>query len=302
MDEITQLARQKIPFAFVLSYDKKDLIIERLDALKQIAFEKSSQTEFILTPYARDPISFESYKSAYDRVIAQIKSGNTYLLNLTFSTPIKSKHSLFEIYKRAKAKYKVYLKDCFVSYSPETFVTIENGWIYTYPMKGTISKEVNGAKHKLLSDPKELAEHTMVVDLLRNDLGIVGNSVKVEKFRYVEDIGGLLQMSSKIGAQVKNWQDRLGEIIDAITPAGSITGTPKKSTCQIIDSIETHKRGFFTGIFGVYDGTSFDSCVLIRYVQQQDGGLIYKSGGGITLDSDVKKEYNELQKKIYLSQ
>jgi len=301
MDEITALAKKKIPFVFVLSYDKSECIVERVDKLQQIRFEISSKKNFITKRLRSKPISFERYNDAFHKVMEQIKKGNTYLLNLTFPTKITQKLDLEQIFHYSDAKYKVLVKDKFVSFSPETFIKIKDDRIFTFPMKGTIDATIKDAKKQILDDEKEKAEHTMIVDLLRNDLGIVAQKVRVERFRYVEDIGGLLQVSSQISAELSNWQSRLGEIIDAITPAGSITGTPKKKTMQIIADVEGYKRGFFSGIFGYFDGESFDSCVLIRYIEKDGEDLIYKSGGGITIDSDAKKEYQEMIKKVYIS-
>lgn len=301
MQQLTYYAKKKIPFAFVLSYDKSELIVEPLEKLQKISFEVAHDAKYQLQPLAKNPIAFAAYQKAFDRVIDHIKNGNTYLLNLTFSTNLDLKTDLEQIYKQCSAKYKVMVKDRFVSFSPETFVQIEGQTISTYPMKGTIAKTHKDARNRLLHDPKEIAEHTMIVDLLRNDLGIVGKEVEVAKFRYIEDVGGLLQASSQIVAQVPHWRERLGEIIDMITPAGSITGTPKRKTREIIQEVERDNRGYFSGIFGVYDGQSFDSCVLIRYIEKTKDRYRYRSGGGITIDSDAAKEYAEMLQKIYLS-
>jgi len=172
-------------------------------------------------------------------------------------------------------------------------------------MKGTIDASIDKAKEKILSDEKELAEHIMIVDLLRNDLSIVAKDVMVKEFRCVESIEAgdkkLLQVSSHIyGKLSSKWQGNLGNILKAILPAGSISGTPKKSTLNIIEEIEDYDRDFFSGVFGVFDGDSFDSGVMIRFIQKVNNKLIYKSGGGITLDSDAKCEYKELLDKVYL--
>ena len=181
----------------------------------------------------------------------------------------------------------------------------EEGTIRTYPMKGTIDAAVPDAEAKILANEKEMAEHVMVVDLLRNDLGIVGREVRVERFRYVDRIETadktLLQVSSRIRAKLApDWRSRLGEILERMLPAGSVTGTPKRKTCEIIDAIEEHERGFFTGIFGVFDGKSLQSAVMIRFIEQTPEGLVYKSGGGITIDSDAEAEYREMIDKVYL--
>jgi para-aminobenzoate synthetase component 1 len=252
------------------------------------------------------PIAKTRYKIAYDRVLHNISLGNCYLFNLTFATPITIDKSLKDIFLASNAKFKFYHKDSFVCFSPERFVKIEDNKIYTYPMKGTIDSTIENAKEKILNDKKELAEHTMVVDLLRNDLGSIGSDVKVEEFRYIDkidtDTDSIYQVSSKISAKLEdNWQERLGDIIDTILPAGSITGTPKHKVVELIDKIEDYDRGYFSGICGYFDGDSFDSGVMIRFIEQNGDKYIYKSGGGITSDSDLDSEYKEMIKKIYIT-
>ncbi len=134
------------------------------------------------------PISYEEYKKKFDYIQENIKAGNSYLLNLTSKTQIDSEYSLDEIYEKANAKFKLKFFDDFVCFSPEKFIEIKKNKIYTYPMKGTIDASIPNAQAKILGDIKEMAEHTMVVDLLRNDLGIVSNKVRVEKFRYIDKI------------------------------------------------------------------------------------------------------------------
>jgi para-aminobenzoate synthetase component 1 len=251
------------------------------------------------------PIPFQEYKKKFDKVIEEIKKGNTYLLNLTQPTKIKTQLSLYEIYLNANAKYKLKYKEEFVCFSPEAFITIKNNTISTYPMKGTIDATISNAKEKILTDQKEMAEHIMVVDLLRNDLSMVASNVKVKDFRYISSIDAgekkLLQVSSHICGDIgENWQERLGDILKTLLPAGSISGTPKKKTLEIIEDIEGYERGFFSGVFGVFDGKDFYSGVMIRFIQNTQHGYIYKSGGGITLESNANDEYNELLDKVYI--
>ena len=174
-------------------------------------------------------------------------------------------------------------------------------------MKGTIDANISNAKNKLLNNKKELAEHTMVVDLLRNDLSMVSQNVRVNKFRYIEKIKAgnkeLLQASSEIvGDMDKDWIQNWQNIIRTLTPAGSISGTPKRKTMQIIKEIEQYNRGFYSGIFGIVDEKNkfLDSAVIIRYIEKTNKGFIYKSGGGITIDSDFESEYQEMIDKIYI--
>ncbi len=293
---------------FIIDFEAKNFFISPIKSLpKNILFEmdakaKKSRKKIEYTKY---PISFDRYKKAFFKVKEEIKKGNTYLLNLTFASKIKTNLSLKEIYTFSDAKYKLYFKDKFVCFSPETFIEIKNNKIYTYPMKGTIDAKIKNAKEKILNNQKEMAEHTMVVDLLRNDLSIVAKKVRVEKFRYIEKIRAgdreLLQVSSKISGELENnWNKRLGDILLSLLPAGSISGTPKKSTVEIIKKVENYDRGFFTGIFGIYEKKSLKSAVMIRFIEKIENEMFYKSGGGITIDSDLLSEYQELQDKIYV--
>ena len=316
MDKITKLAKKREPFLFLLSYDLKEQFVQALSELDDDVFFKiGHQRNYPKQPIANSikkayylkkyPLDFTLYKNSLDKVLEEIRSGNTYLLNLTFKTPIETNLSLKEIFTYAKAKYKLYFKDQFICFSPEKFIEIEDNTIRTYPMKGTIEASIPNAKKKILANEKEMAEHVMIVDLMRNDLGMVATEIKVEKFRYVEKITAgdkeLLQVSSKITAKLSNnWRENLGELLKTLLPAGSITGTPKHSTVNIINHIENYNRGFYTGVFGIFDGESLYSAVMIRFIENEEGKLYYKSGGGITIDSDAKSEYEELKDKIYL--
>jgi para-aminobenzoate synthetase component 1 len=296
---------------FLIDFNKNTLV-KNVNELNNVYFSFPSFSNYEFKRVEKDlilkkhPVSFEEYKNAFERVIDEIKKGNTYLLNLTFPTEIETNFSLIEIFNASKAKFKLYFKDKFVCFSPERFVRIKNDKIYTYPMKGTIEANIPNAKEKILNDTKEMAEHTMVVDLLRNDLGIIGREVKVNKFRFIDKIKAgdkeLLQVSSEIEATLpKNWQNNWLNIIKAMLPAGSVTGTPKKKTVEIIKSVENYDRGFYTGIFGITDEKTFlDSAVIIRYIEKNNSQFIYKSGGGITIDSNVKDEYEEMIKKVYI--
>lgn len=300
---------KKEPFFFITNYDQTQYEVIPLNSLpNDIQFEISDTPKINhhTTQLEKKYISFEAYSKKFDLLKEEILNGNTYLANLTAQTQIKTKLSLNEIYTIANAKFKLFYKDKFVCFSPERFCEIYDNTIYTYPMKGTIDSKIPNAKEIILNDKKELAEHTMIVDLLRNDLSIVSKKVKVEKFRYCDYIQAgdkeLIQISSKIsGALEDTWENNIGEIITSLLPAGSITGTPKRKTVQILQEIEKYDRDYFTGVFGVYDGTKLDSSVIIRFIEKDsDGNYVYKSGGGITSDSCAKKEYQEMCDKVYI--
>ena len=226
------------------------------------------------------------------------------LVNLTFQTEI-SPVSLKEVYEKAKAKYKIIYNDEWVCFSPEIFVKIEENQIKTYPMKGTIIASLPDAASILLNNQKEIDEHHKVVNLLSDDLKKVATEVHTTKFRYIDVIekstGNLLQTSSEIvGNLPENWQSHLGDIFSDLLPGGSISGAPKEKTLSIIEQAETYDRGFYTGIAGIFDGNSVDSCVLIRFIEQINQKFYYKSGAGITAKSNPQDEYNEIIEKIYI--
>lgn len=308
-DDLNKLAKDKKPFLFICDFKALDIDVFPLNELHKHDIEFNISDKNSLNNYKqnikKEPISFQEYKKKFDLVQENIKSGNTYLLNLTASTHIETELTLKDVFLKANAKYKLRYKDKFVCFSPESFVQIKDNKIHTFPMKGTIDASVENAQEKILKDKKEMAEHIMVVDLLRNDLSIVSSNVRVDKFRYIDKISAgnkeLLHVSSHISGELEdNWNERLGDILKALLPAGSISGTPKKSTLEIIDKIENYDRGYFSGVFGIYDGETLDSGVMIRFLEKRKDGYIYKSGGGITLDSDVNNEYKELLDKVYL--
>ena len=172
-------------------------------------------------------------------------------------------------------------------------------------MKGTISCSVTNAEQVLMSDVKEAAEHATIVDLIRNDLSKVAHHVRVKKYRYVEKLhtncGDILQTSSEIIGQLPpDYRNSLGDIIMAQLPAGSITGAPKRKTMEIIHQAEGYDRGFYTGVAGACRDGKLDSCVLIRFMDKENGKLFFKAGGGITAKSDCKKEYEEVIEKTYV--
>jgi para-aminobenzoate synthetase component 1 len=231
--------------------------------------------------------------------------GDSFLLNLTMPSVVRTPHTLLDFYLSANARYKLWIKDQFVVFSPETFVTIEQGIIRSFPMKGTIDASVKDAEIKLLESEKELAEHYTIVDLIRNDLSMVAKNVRLERFRSIERIQthrhAILQMSSQIAGDLPpNFHCRLGDIFLQLLPAGSITGAPKRKTVEIIKNAENYNRGFYTGVMGIYDGSALFSAVMIRFLEQERDHLLYKSGGGITVQSKCDEEYQELIDKIYV--
>lgn len=253
----------------------------------------------------RYPVSYEKFMKAFNIVQDNIRQGNSYLLNLTFPTRIETDLTLEDIFYSSRAKYRLLVKNKFVVFSPEIFVRIKGTTISSYPMKGTIDADIPGAERIIMEDVKEEAEHNTIVDLIRNDLSISSSNVKVTRYRYLDTIvttgRSLLQVSSEIsGTLDNNWASNLGDLIVPMLPAGSVSGAPKKETLRIIRDSESGPRGYYTGVFGVFDGSTFDSAVMIRFIEQNSGDYVYRSGGGITGLSDPEKEYNELIAKVYV--
>ena len=368
IDKINQLASQDEPFLFVINYQGDKAFIRLLsdinpeeclfdfegrgnlshvwkETLKEEISEKETwkketwKEEISETTWQIEPPLYEDYERSFNIVKSNIMAGNSYLTNLTCRVPVSCNLSLEEIFHRAKGKYKLLLRrkrnlTPFVCFSPETFVRIKGGRIYSYPMKGTLDASLPNAEKQLMEDRKEAAEHATIVDLIRNDLSRVAEDVRVDKYRYIDVLhtnkGDILQTSSEISGRLpEDYPHHLGEILDAQLPAGSITGAPKDKTMQIIQEAEGYDRGFYTGIMGIYDQGELNSAVMIRFIEEEtspvdfetDGEknfkakegkasegkepkasreLYFKAGGGITSKSDCQREYEEVIQKIYL--
>ncbi len=307
------LGEAQIPFLFILDFDFKKCQVYPLESLpKGIHFKcalhqttLNSKADFLPPRLSIDQADLDHYAKAFDEVKKQLNLGNTFLLNLSFRSLINNHIDLFKLYTQSSASFKLLIEDELLVFSPERFVRILGEEIFTYPMKGTISADVPNAEKVVLNNSKELAEHYTIVDLLRNDLSIVANQVSVEKFRYIDRIqsskGELLQVSSSIKGKIKKtYQQKLGDLFYALLPAGSVTGAPKKRTVELIKQIEPSQRGYYTGVFGFYDGKNVDSGVMIRCIQKDEKDYYYHSGGGITFMSELAEEFEELNQKIYV--
>jgi para-aminobenzoate synthetase component 1 len=303
-----------LPFIFIFDFEMKRPLVLMLDKaaengvyysvgnLNNIDFQCTGKKSF---SFQKFPVSYSEFTKAFELVIKEIKLGNSFLVNLTFVTCIETDLTLREIFCYSEAPYKLLYKDLFVVFSPEPFIKICAGEISSFPMKGTIDASIPDAETKVLNDIKEIAEHHTIVDLIRNDLSRVSDNVKVKKFRYMNTVAThektLLQVSSEVTGQLRDDYTRhMGDIVSAMLPAGSICGAPKKKTLEIIRKAENYDRGFYTGVFGIFDGKDLQSAVMIRYIEKYNGKLIFKSGGGITSCSDPEKEYQELIDKVYV--
>ncbi len=311
---INDLGAQRIPFLCITDFKGDQVLVWPLDDLspQNLRFEINGRSNdrgkfpnSSSFQWNYQAPAYKDYQRAFNKVQHHLRRGDSYLLNLTFTSALQTNLSLLDIYRLSNAKYKLWFKDQFVVFSPETFVRIKDGLISSYPMKGTMSDNIPGARQKLLDNEKELEEHYTIVDLIRNDLGRVATDIHVDRFRYLDLIKtsheDLWQVSSKItGKLSSDYPEQLGTLLQELIPAGSISGAPKKRTVELIEGIESHKRRFFTGIVGLFDGQNFDSGVMIRFVEKNGQGLLFKSGGGITVNSKVRSEYQEMIDKIYV--
>ncbi len=310
--KLNQWGHEQVPFLFLVDFEMEKPMAWRIKEVpKEVLFSlsessySSPERAGVKPELKRNPILISEYKSKFGLVKKRILFGDSYLTNLTIKTKIDLNQSLEKLYFQISAKYKVCWKNQFLVFSPETFVQIKDGEIFSFPMKGTIDASILNAEETILKDQKELSEHVTIVDLIRNDLSTVASEVKVKRFRYVEKIRtnqkDLLQVSSEIcGKLPENYQQNIGSILVSLLPAGSVSGAPKNKTLQIIREAEKEKRGYYTGVVGYFDGKNLDSGVMIRFIEQNGIQFYYRSGGGITSQSKMESEYQEAIDKIYV--
>lgn len=188
--------------------------------------------------------------------------------------------------------------------SPETLVKLENGVLHTFPLAGTRPRGKTPAEdaeleQDLLADPKELAEHNMLVDLGRNDIGKISKfgTVQVEKYHEIQRYSHVMHIGSTVRGEIRESADAL-DAIDAILPAGTLSGAPKIKACQLINDLENNKRGIYGGAIGYIDFTgNLDTCIAIRMAYKKNGKVFVRSGAGIVADSVPEREYQECLNK-----
>ena len=184
--------------------------------------------------------------------------------------------------------------------SPETLVKLEDGVLHTFPLAGTRPRgktqaEDEALERELLGDEKELAEHNMLVDLGRNDLGKISEfgSVKVERLHTIELFSHVMHIGSTVVGRIREDRDAL-DAIEAVLPAGTLSGAPKIRACQLIAELENNKRGIYGGAIGYIDfAGNMDTCIAIRIAYKKNGKVFVRSGAGIVADSVPEKEYIE---------
>ena len=262
--------------------------------------------------FIKENIDFERYSIALEKIKNYIKQGTTYEVNYTFSNDvfcnIDGYHLFLDLIQNQKTPYCAYIKNEFdeiLSFSPELFFKIENNKITTKPMKGTAKRNGNDEEeiNFLKTDKKNLAENTMIVDLIRNDLSKIKSSfdIKVEKLFEVETHKTLHQMTSTISAKISEF-DFL-DILACLFPCGSITGAPKISTMKIIDELENYKRNIYCGMIGYLYKNECNFSVPIRILEKKtnDNFFTFSQGGAIVIKSDTEDEWKECKtKKMFL--
>ena len=264
------------------------------------------------------PVSFfnkEQFCSMVEKAKQYIQEGDIFQIVLSnyFHAPFQG--SLLNTYRLLRtmnpSPYMFYFSGTDVEAagaSPETLVKLENGILHTFPLAGTrprgnTEKQDKLLEQELLADEKELAEHNMLVDLGRNDLGKISKigSVQIEEFHAIQRFSHVMHIGSTIRSEIRKEKDAL-DAIEAVLPAGTLSGAPKIRACQIIRQLENNKRGIYGGAIGYIDFTgNMDTCIAIRIAYKKDGQVYVRSGAGIVADSVPEKEYEECLNKAKAS-
>ena len=253
----------------------------------------------------------EQFCSMVENAKQHIREGDIFQIVLSNRLSAPFEGSLFHTYRVLRtinpSPYMFYFSGTDVEVagaSPETLVKLENGVLHTFPLAGTRPRGKTDAEDKtmeaeLLADEKELAEHNMLVDLGRNDLGKISKfgTVQVEKLHSIERFSHVMHIGSTVQGQIREDRDALGAI-EAVLPAGTLSGAPKIRACQLIGELENNKRGIYGGAIGYIDFTgNMDACIAIRIAYKKNGKVFVRSGAGIVADSVPEKEFEECLNK-----
>ena len=249
----------------------------------------------------------EKYAEMVEKAKHYIIEGDIFQVVLSNPMRAKATGSLFDTYRVLRASnpspYMFYFSSDDIELagaSPETLAKLENGTLSTFPLAGTrprgkTREEDKELEEGLLKDEKELAEHNMLVDLGRNDIGKISKigTVKVEKYLCVERFSHVMHLGSTVTGIIRDDKDAV-DAVDAILPAGTLSGAPKFRACQIIEELEQSKRGIYGGAIGYLDfAGNLDTCIAIRLVYKKNGEICIRSGAGIVADSVPEKEFQE---------
>ena len=253
----------------------------------------------------------EQYCDMVEKAKQYIREGDIFQVVLSDPMKAEAEGSLFDTYRVLRAAnpspYMFYFSSDDIELSgasPETLAKLDNGKLSTFPLAGTRPRgktpdEDKALEEDLLQDEKELAEHNMLVDLGRNDIGKISRigTVKVEKYMEIERFSHVMHIGSTVTGTIREDKDAV-DAVDAILPAGTLSGAPKFRACQIIDQLENNKRGVYGGAIGYLDfAGNLDTCIAIRLVYKKNGTICIRSGAGIVADSVPEKEFEECANK-----
>lgn len=285
---------------------------ELLELKKIILFGKPKENiGGKMTSEIKEMFSEKEYCCMVEKAKKHIYEGDIFQIVLSNRLEADFDGSLFNTYRILRtinpSPYMFYFSGSDVEVagaSPETLVKIENGEGYTFPLAGTrkrgsTKKEDDALEKELLADEKELAEHNMLVDLGRNDLGKVSKfgTVKVIKYHEIQRYSHVMHIGSTVKGEIREDKDAL-DALNAILPAGTLSGAPKIKACQLINSLENNKRGIYGGAIGYIDFTgNLDTCIAIRIAYKKNGKVFVRSGAGIVADSVPENEYKECMNK-----
>ena len=251
--------------------------------------------------------SKEQYCDMVEKAKGHIREGDIFQIVLSNRLSAGFEGSLLNTYRVLRtinpSPYMFYFSGTDVEIagaSPETLVKLEDGVLHTFPLAGTrprgkTEKEDKALEADLLADEKELAEHNMLVDLGRNDLGKISKfgSVQVEKLHSIERYSHVMHIGSTVRGEIREEFDGF-DAVSAVLPAGTLSGAPKIRACQLIAELENNKRGIYGGAIGYIDFTgNLDTCIAIRIAYKKNGKVFVRSGAGIVADSVPEKEYQE---------
>ena len=298
------------PDALETNYNKAVLRLQQLAQLLQTGAQKQEAAGRLLgevTPL----FDKAAYCAMVEKAKHAIHEGEIFQIVLSNRLAAPFEGSLLGAYRMLRtinpSPYMFYFSGTDVEVagaSPETLVKLEDGVLHTFPLAGTRPRGKTDAEDKaleaeLLADEKELAEHNMLVDLGRNDLGKVSRfgTVEVEKLHSIERYSHVMHIGSTVRGQLRPECDAL-DAIEAVLPAGTLSGAPKIRACQLIGELENNKRGIYGGAIGYIDFTgNMDTCIAIRIAYKKNGKVFVRSGAGIVADSVPEKEFNECLNK-----
>ena len=287
-------------------YNRAVLELKQLTELLRNG-EKKEELTGHLTGEVTPLFNKEDYCGMVEKAKHHIHEGDIFQIVLSNRLSAPFEGSLLNTYRVLRtinpSRYMFYFSGTDVEVagaSPETLVKLENGMLHTFPLAGTRKRGKTEAEDKaleeeLFADEKELAEHNMLVDLGRNDLGKISKfgTVQVEKLHSIERYSHVMHIVSTVRGEIKEECDGL-DAIEAVLPAGTLSGAPKIRACQLIGELENSKRGIYGGAIGYIDFTgNMDTCIAIRIAYKKNGKVFVRSGAGIVADSVPEKEYEE---------